>query len=304
MPRHITIAFPGQGSQHPEMFSCFPSNTLNKIKNDVIEALNFDLFEISKNDCELNKTSITQPAILLASYLQFEFISETTSIKPDLLCGHSLGEYTALVAAGSIDLIDAIKLVHQRGILMENSNKGQMYAILNAPLELITKCSSLASTELNQIVSPSNINSPNQVVISGDTEAVDLTVKYLKEHGVKKCIKLNVSVPSHCDLMRKSAEQFEEIVNETHFKEPKCKIIHNVDATSTSNITEIKTKLVNQLTKPVQWVQTMEYIKQYDTIFVECGPNKVLSSLAKANSVDNIYSSSSEDFINKIEQIL
>ena len=304
MPRHITIAFPGQGSQHPEMFSCFSDNTLNKIKNDVIEALNFDLFEMSKNDNELNKTSITQPAILLASYLQFEFISETTSIKPDLLCGHSLGEYTALVAAGSIDLIDAIKLVHQRGILMENSNKGQMYAILNAPLELITKCSFLASKELNQIVSPSNINSPNQVVISGDTEAVDLTVKYLKEHGVKKCIKLNVSVPSHCDLMRKSAEQFEEIVNETHFKEPKCKIIHNVDATSTSNITEIKTKLVNQLTKPVQWVQTMEYIKQYDTIFVECGPNKVLSSLAKANSVDNIYSSSSEDFVNKIEQIL
>ena len=161
MPRHITIAFPGQGSQHPEMFSCFSDNTLNKIKNDVIEALNFDLFEMSKNDNELNKTSITQPAILLASYLQFKFISETTSIKPDLLCGHSLGEYTALVAAGSIDLFDAIKLVHQRGILMENSNKGQMYAILNAPLELITKCSFLASKELNQIVSPSNINSPN-----------------------------------------------------------------------------------------------------------------------------------------------
>ena len=206
MPRHITFAFPGQGSQFPSMLNDLPSSYLSQIKEDVIDALDFNLFEAVENESKLDKTSITQPAILLASYLQFKYLTETTSIKPDLLCGHSLGEYSALVAADSIDLIDAIKLVHERGKLMENANEGHMYAILNTPLELIKKLCNFASQELDQIVAPANINSPKQVVISGDKQAVDLTVRYLKDNGVKKCIKLNVSVPSHCKLMKNSAK--------------------------------------------------------------------------------------------------
>jgi len=304
MPRHITFAFPGQGSQFPSMLNDLPSSYLSQIKEDVIDALDFNLFEAVENESELDKTSITQPAILLASYLQFKYLTETTSIKPDLLCGHSLGEYSALVAAGSIDLIDAIKLVHERGKLMENANEGHMYAILNTPLELIKKLCNFASQELDQIVAPANINSPKQVVISGDKQAVDLTVRYLKDNGVKKCIKLNVSVPSHCKLMKNSADKFADIISKTHFDEPKYNVIHNVDVSITSDISEIKNKLIDQLTKPVQWVKTMEYIKQYQGIFIECGPKNVLSGLAKANAVDNIYSSSSDNFFDKIEQIL
>ena len=306
MPRHISLIFPGQGSQSIGMLDSFSEDELSyvtKISNEVLDTNIVDCIKNGPQE-DLNKTSITQPALLIASYLYYKKFLDLFDITPNLLAGHSLGEYSALLASNSIKIDDAISLVHKRGKFMENSQKGSMFAILNLDLYEINQICKVVEDETGQVISPANINSPNQVVISGDTEAVDLTVKYLKEHGVKKCIKLNVSVPSHCDLMRKSAEQFAEIVNGTHFKEPKCKIIHNVDATSTSNITEIKTKLVNQLTKPVQWVQTMEYIKQYDTIFVECGPNKVLSSLAKANSVDNIYSSSSEDFVNKIEQIL
>tara|TARA_B100001250_G_C19808500_1_gene794594 strand:- start:2006 stop:2920 length:915 start_codon:yes stop_codon:yes gene_type:complete len=304
MPRHITIAFPGQGSQYSGMLNHFSDKFLGKIKQDVINALSFNIFEASENDEELNKTSVTQPAILLASYLEFKYITENYSIKPDFLCGHSLGEYSALAVAGSIDLIDAIRLVHERGKLMEKSNKGQMYAILNTPLEFVSKYCSIASKELGLVVSPANINSPKQIVISGDLEAVELTVKYLKENGVKKCIKLNVSTPSHCDLMTDAAEKFTDIINNTTFKIPNYKILHNVDVNSSDDIHEIKNKLINQLTKPVQWVNTMEYIKNYDSVFIECGPKNVLCSLAKANTIDNIYSTSSKDFINEIEHIL
>ena len=304
MPRHITIAFPGQGSQYPGMLDHFSDNFLGEIKESVLNALSFNLFEASKNEEELKKSSITQPAILLTSYLEFKLISESIPIRPNFLCGHSLGEYSALVASGSIDLIDGLKLVHERGKLMERSNEGSMYAILNTPLDLITNYCSIAASELGLIVSPANINSPKQIVISGDIAAVELTVKYLKDNGAKKCIKLNVNTPSHCELMIKAAEHFEDVINNTTFKMPTYEVIHNVDVNIATDTSQIKNKLIKQLIKPVQWVKTMEYIKKHNSIFIECGPKNVLSGLAKANSIDNIYSSSSKDFINEMQKLL
>ena len=215
MPRHISIVFPGQGSQTLGMLDPLPKDLVNKYKDDVIEALNFDLIELITNGTneDLNKTSITQPAVLLTSFLYYEYISQLLDIKPDLLCGHSLGEYTALLAGGALELKDALSLVHNRGLLMETADSGLMYAILNVDFSLINETCLKISNETNLIVSPANINSPNQVVISGNSEAVKLVISNLNEQGHKKNIKLNVTVPSHCKLMNQAASKFSKILD-------------------------------------------------------------------------------------------
>ena len=305
MPRHITIAFPGQGSQYLGMLNDLPVNLINVFKDQVFEALDFDLIDIINNGPEenFNKTSVTQPAILLASFLEYKSITEKLHIEPDLVCGHSLGEYTALLAAESLTLQDALNLVNKRGSFMEDSPKGSMYAILNTDFELVEKCCLMATSELDKISAPANINSNNQVVISGDIDAVELSVKYLKERG-SKCVKLNVSVASHCKLMNKAAKNFKNILNDVYISDPKYNLINNFDAKLITNSSEIKEKLYKQLINPVQWVNIMKHVKDHDGIFIECGPKKVLSGLAKANDIDNIYSTSSVDFINEIKKIL
>tara|TARA_B100001778_G_scaffold285665_1_gene252569 strand:+ start:263 stop:688 length:426 start_codon:yes stop_codon:yes gene_type:complete len=141
-------------------------------------------------------------------------------------------------------------------------------------------------------------------LLSGDAESVELTVNYLKEEGAKKCIKLNVSVASHCNLMTEAAERFREVLNKTNFLDPKINFINNYDSKISKNIIEIKDNLFNQLTSPVQWINIMKFVKEQNGIFIECGPKKVLSGLAKANDIDNIYSTSSENFIDEIKKVL
>ena len=316
MPRHITFAFPGQGSQHLGMLDKFKPEEFDIVKEEIDKALGFKIFDIvsgtvdryiysdvSANDL-INKTHITQPAILLASYLDYSSITQKLNIKPDLVCGHSLGEYSSLVAAESINIYDALSLVSKRGELMDKSPKGSMYAILNTDIDLITECCERASFEIGKISSIANINSQNQIVISGDLESVELTINYLKEKGAKKCIKLNVSVASHCNLMTEAAERFREVLNKTNFLDPKINFINNYDSKISKNIIEIKDNLFNQLTSPVQWINIMKFVKEQNGIFIECGPKKVLSGLAKANDIDNIYSTSSENFIDEIKKVL
>tara|TARA_B100000941_G_C28483898_1_gene543825 strand:+ start:55 stop:975 length:921 start_codon:yes stop_codon:yes gene_type:complete len=306
MPRHITIAFPGQGSQFLGMLNHFQDDLIENLKSDLSNSLDFNIIDLIKYgpDEKLNKTSFTQPAILLASYLEYKLLKERLNIQPDLVCGHSLGEYSALLAAESFNLNDALNIVHKRGSLMEKSAPGSMYAILNTELDIIRECCLRASSELNKISSPANINSKKQVVISGHSESVELSVKYLKERGARKCLKLNVSVASHCELMNEAASSFEEVIDESAITNPKYNFLNNYDACFINEISDIKEKLVKQLTSPVQWVNIMELVKKREGIFIECGPKNILSGLAKANGVDNIYSTSSENFYDEIKKIL
>ena len=306
MPRHITIAFPGQGSQYLGMLDHFSPKLIKQTSDELSDYFDFNLIDLIKDGPEekLNKTSFTQPALLLTSFLEYKVITERLNIEPNLVCGHSLGEYSALLAAESISLKDALNIVNIRGSLMEKSPAGLMYAILNTNIDLIKECCLKASYKLGKISSPANINSKNQVVISGESDAVELSVKYLKELGARKCIKLNVSVASHCELMSEAASNFQTVIDKANVSKPKFGFINNYDAEYTKEAFDIKEKLIKQLTNPVQWVNTMKIIKDLDGIFIECGPKNVLSGLAKANDIDNIYSTSSENFFDEIEKVL
>ena len=305
MPRHISIVFPGQGSQSLGMLDCFSNDILNSYKDLIIKSLGFDLIDIINNgpEEELNRTSITQPAILFTSYLYFKHIKEL-NIKPNILCGHSLGEYSSLVAAESLTLDDALLIVHKRGLMMENCKQGSMYAIINVDFAEIKEVCSKVEIEMNTIVSPANLNAPNQTVISGKDEGTHAVVKILKERGHRKCIKLNVSIASHSKVMLPTINKFKIALNELNIRMPKYEILHNVDSKRSSTIDDLKGKLLSQLTKPVQWVNTMKYIKKSSGIIIECGPGKVLSGLAKANNIDTVYSASSENFMNDLNKIL
>jgi len=306
MPRHITIAFPGQGSQYLGMLDHFSPKLIKQTSDELSDYFDFNLIDLIKDGPEekLNKTSFTQPALLLTSFLEYKVITERLNIEPNLVCGHSLGEYSALLAAESISLKDALNIVNIRGSLMEKSPAGLMYAILNTNIDLIKECCLKASYKLGKISSPANINSKKQVVISGESDAVELSVKYLKELGARKCIKLNVSVASHCELMSEAASNFQTVIDKANVSKPKFGFINNYDAEYTKEAFDIKEKLIKQLTNPVQWVNTMKIIKDLDGIFIECGPKNVLSGLAKANDIDNIYSTSSENFFDEIEKVL
>ena len=306
MPRHITIAFPGQGSQFVGMLDHLPEGFINNFKDDIRESLEFDILDIIKNGSEekLNKTSITQPAILLTSYLEYKFMLDKLNIEPDLLCGHSLGEYTALVAAQALTLRDALRVVHKRGLYMEESLSGSMFAILNTDMKIIDDCCQKASSKSNKIVSPANINSSKQVVIAGEDEAVELAIEYLKNNGAKKCIRLNVSVPSHCELMYEAATKLSTILDEIKINNCEYELIHNLDAKKSNDFSSIKNKLILQLTKPVRWSDIMTHVKTKNGIFIECGPKNILSGLAKANDIENIYTTSSNTFISEVGKIL
>jgi len=187
---------------------------------------------------------------------------------------------------------------------MENSQKGSMFAILNLDLNEINQICKAVEEETGQVISPANINSPNQVVIAGSDEAATIAANKCKEAGAKRCIQLKVSVASHCNLMDEAASVFKKELDEHTFITPDISIIHNVDAKIEEDIANIPNKLIEQLTLPVQWTKTMEYIKSFDGVVIECGPGKVLSGLAKTNGLDNILSMSSETFEDDLKGLL
>ena len=306
MPRHISILFPGQGSQSLGMLNHHSTDLLKSYEEEVNNLLGFNIIDVINNGPieDLNKTSITQPAILLASILDFKNISNKLGLIPDILCGHSLGEYSAMVAANAISLQEGLSLVHKRGKLMEKCPNGSMCAVLNVDLDVINEICSKVEDEIKTIVTPANLNSPKQIVVSGTEEGVDEVINRLKDCGYKKCIKLKVSVAAHSKVMSNTLDQFENELNKINFSLPEYSIIQNVNNKIPNNIDNLKENLLSQLVMPVQWINTMKQIKEYDGIVIECGPNKVLSGLAKANGIENVYSTSSEDFFDKIKEEL
>jgi [acyl-carrier-protein] S-malonyltransferase len=281
------------------MLSSFSSEDLDFISSASKETLSFDLLDViqSGSDDKLNQTSFTQPALLATSYLYYKKFLSITELTPNIMAGHSLGEYSALVASGSIDFKTALSLVYKRGLFMEKSDAGSMFAILNLDIETIYSICDEVRDTLDQIVAPANINSANQVVIAGSHEAAALAAEKCKVAGAKRTIQLKVSVASHCNLMQSASILLSEEMKNIKFNNPAIPIIHNVNALeSNNNDDDIAQKLTDQLIKPVQWLKTMEKINMLDGIVVECGPGRVLSGLAKTNGLSNILTMSSDNF--------
>ncbi len=281
----IAFVFPGQGSQKLNMLSDFYQESI--IQNtfaEASEALGFDLLQlIQQDEAKLNQTQFTQPAILAASIALYRLWFAKTQAVPDYLAGHSLGEYSALVVAEVLKFADAVKLVHLRGQLMQEAvpeGKGAMAVILGLDDRgVIEACAEAAQ---GSIVSAANFNAPGQVVIAGETLAVNRAMETAKVMGAKRALPLAVSVPSHCLLMCSAAEKLAQHFETVSVSAPKINVIHNVDATSHADPVGIKDALVKQLDQPVLWVKSMQALETLGVnTFVECGPGKVLTGLNK-----------------------
>lgn len=303
MSKHISVVFPGQGSQSQGMTEIFSSDEINNLgyKNP----FDFDLLDIINHDEEkLNKSYYTQPALVLTSLLYYQRLKNILPNQPNILAGHSLGEYSALVASNAIDLHSALKLVYKRGKFMTESQNGSMMAVMGATLENVLNVCDQINKEENENISAANLNSPNQIVLGGLESSIDIAQVKLKELGAKRCIKLKVATASHCKLLNDASKKLENELNLTEFISPEVDVIQNINASISSDIVQIKQNLVNQLTSPVQWIDTMKKINQHQGIIIECGPGKVLSGLAKANGCENILTMSSETFEDDLRNML
>lgn len=286
---NCALLFPGQGSQSLNMMAGFGNNAI--IKETFEEAssvVNLDLWSmITGSDVELiNKTIHTQPLMLTAGIAVWRVYRAAGGCLPTVLAGHSLGEYTALVASGSLSFHDAIKLVRLRAELMQHavpSQVGAMAAILGLDDDAVRNvCLQTEQSLPHCVVEAVNFNAPGQVVVAGHREAVLQAAELAKTAGAKRSLPLPVSVPSHCRLMRHAAEQLAETINHTPFEPPEIPVIHNVDVATHSSPESIRQILIKQLYSPVRWTETIQAIAaQNITLAAECGPGKVLCGLTK-----------------------
>ena len=283
----FAMVFPGQGSQAVGMLKDLAENypVVKSTFDEASQVLGYDLWTLVQDGPaeELNKTWQTQPALLAASVAIYRVWQSINGPQPEFMAGHSLGEYSALVCAGVIDFKDAIKLVELRGKLMQEavpSGTGAMFAIIGLDNDSIQKACEQAAQ--GQVVAPVNFNSPGQVVIAGNKEAVERAGALCKEAGAKRALPLAVSVPSHCALMKPAADKLATTLNNMTFNAPQFAVINNVDVKVESSADNIKAALIAQLYSPVRWTETVEEMaKQGVTLLVEMGPGKVLTGLTK-----------------------
>ncbi len=283
----LAYIFPGQGSQHPGMGKNLVENfaIAARVFEELNDALNFSVtrlcLEGSPEDLQL--TENTQPAILAVSVAVLRTLESEGFPVPDFVAGHSLGEYSALVAAGSLSRTDAIRTVRARGRYMQEAvpaGVGAMAAVIGAELNDIDIACVEASQ--GQVCAPANINSANQVVIAGHAEAIERATELLKTRGAKKVVKLNVSAPFHCALMMPAQERLAEDLAKIAFNDLKVPLISNVDAASVTKGPEARDGLVRQVSSPVRWLQSVELlIREGVDTFVEVGPGKVLTGLMR-----------------------
>ena len=286
-PTQLALVFPGQGSQsvgmlaelsemHPSMKASF---------DEASDGAGVDLWALSQAGPEemLNRTEYTQPALLAAGVAVWRLWNAQGGTKPSVLAGHSLGEYTALVAAGALSLKDGAHLVRIRGQLMQDAapaGVGAMAAVLGAEDALVLEvCEAVSGAE---VVVPANFNSPGQIVIGGHAAAVDAALAMLAGKGVRKAVKLAVSVPSHTPLMREAANRLAETMAGLHWNLPALPVVQNVDAETHGSVEAIRDALVRQLYLPVQWTGCVQALAARGVNRIgECGPGKVLAGLAK-----------------------
>lgn len=281
------FVFPGQGSQSLGMLAELGAHQRSVLDtfSEASDALGYDLWALIQNGPveQLNQTDKTQPAILAASITLWRLWLAEGGVRPAYVAGHSLGEYSALVAADSLPLAAAVKLVELRGQLMQQAvpaGQGGMAAILGLEdADVLAACSEAAQGD---VVSAVNFNAPGQVVIAGSAAAVERAIEACKARGAKRAMPLPVSVPSHCDLMRPAAERFAESVAAIEWQAPKIALVQNVSAAVVNDLETLKRDLLAQLYSPVRWVESMQKLAECGvTALVECGPGKVLSGLNK-----------------------
>lgn len=283
----IAFMFPGQGSQsvgmladlaqaHPEVRTTF---------EEASDGAGVDLWALSQQgpEASLNRTENTQPALLASGVAVWRVWATMGGAQPSKLAGHSLGEYTALVAAGVLSLHDAAGLVTERGRLMQAAvplGTGGMAAVIGGDEERIAQI--CAEEAEDQVVAPANYNSPGQVVIAGNVEAVDRVLARLAEAGVKKAVKLAMSVPSHCELMRDAADQLAQRMDGMVWSSPELPVVQNVDARVHQDVASIREALRKQLFMPVRWSGCVQALAAEGiTDLAECGPGKVLTGLVR-----------------------
>jgi len=282
----LAFVFPGQGSQSVGMLAELAAAhaEVQVTFEEASQGAGVDLWALSQGQEEqLNRTENTQPALLAASVAVWRVWQKLGGAQPAQLSGHSLGEYSALVCAGALSLHDAAALVAERGRLMQAAvpaGTGAMAAILGGDdAQIAQVCEEVAQ---GQVVAPANFNSPGQLVIAGNVEAVDRALARLAELGVKKAIKLAVSVPSHCMLMRDAADRLGERMAAIDWKLPAVPVIQNAEARSYASLDEIRGALQRQLYLPVRWTECVQALAAGGaTRIAECGPGKVLAGLVK-----------------------
>lgn len=285
MPKTAFI-FPGQGSQYPGMARELAEkfSPARQVFERADRALGFPLSKLCFEGPaeELQLTANTQPAILTASVAAAEVLKEK-GVPPDYVAGHSLGEYSALVATGALQLEDAVRLVRKRGEYMQEAvpvGAGAMAAILGLASETVEQICREAAQ--GGIVSPANLNSPAQVVIAGHKAAVERAAELAKQRGAKRAILLNVSAPFHCALMKPARDRLAEDLDRVEFREPAVPLINNVDARAVRDPAALREGLKRQVTAPVRWEESVRALRSAGVeVFIEVGPGKVLSGLLR-----------------------
>ena len=310
--KKFAMVFPGQGSQTVGMLAELAGDypIVQETFKQASEVLGYDLWQLVQEGPaeELNKTWQTQPALLAASVAVYRVWQQKyPALKPEVMAGHSLGEYSALVCAGVLDFQDAVKLVELRGKLMQQAvpeGMGAMYAIIGLDNDAIINACKQA--EQGEVVSAVNFNSPGQVVIAGAKAAVERAAALCKEAGAKRALPLAVSVPSHCALMKPAADQLSVSLESITLKEAGVSVLNNVDVKNEIEADAIRNALVRQLYSPVRWTEIVEKMAQNGVeVLVEVGPGKVLNGLTK-RIVDSLQAVSVNDVksLDSVEEVL
>jgi [acyl-carrier-protein] S-malonyltransferase len=281
----LGFVFPGQGSQTVGMLGEMAEEhqVVRETFDEAGEVLGLDMWHlVSEGPQErLNQTEITQPVLLTASTALWRAWQARGGSAPEILAGHSLGEYSALVCAGALTFAEGVALVHKRGKLMQDAvpeGEGAMAAILGLDDEVVAGC----CEKVDGVVSPANYNAPSQVVIAGSAAAVAAAVEACNEAGARKAVALQVSGPFHCELMAPAKVGFAEALDAVELKMPEIPVVHNVDATVATDLIDLRGKLMEQIARPVQWTRCMQaMIDAGADQFVECGAGKVLAGLIK-----------------------
>lgn len=289
---HTAWVFPGQGSQAVGMLAelAMANPVVQETFVEASAALGLDLWALAQNGPEavLNATQNTQPVLLTAGIAVWRAWQQAGGARPDYVAGHSLGEYTALVAAGVLSLADGVRLVAERGRLMQEAvpaGEGAMAAILG--LDDAAVIAACAEAGQGEVVSAVNFNAPGQVVIAGRTAAVQRAIELLKAAGAKRALPLPVSAPSHCDLMRPAATRLAQHLTTIPFNDPVIPVVQNVSARVAGDRASLQAALLEQLYSPVRWVESVQWLVDHGvTCFIESGPGKVLTGLDKRIAKD------------------
>ncbi len=310
--KNIAYIFPGQGSQSIGMLQSFANEQIvAQTLHQASECLKENIVDIIAHGPaeKINSTLYTQPIMLASSVAIYKFFRSKFDLLPSLMAGHSLGEYSALVVADVISFEDALQLVQFRAKAMQSAvakDIGSMAAIVGAEYSMILDICNKISMEDN-VVQIANINSKEQIVIAGHIKAVEQACIELKECGAKKCIMLPVSAPFHCSLLKPAELELSKYIQNIKFNKPNLNIVNNVDVKICNNPEDIKKSLVRQVSRPVRWVETIEYMQSQDiNIYIEIGVGKVLQGLVKRIATNNpaIYGTDSLSSLEKtIEEI-